>query len=176
MIAEPSLDSFQSLLARAPGELTHAAPTDDSPGKIPLYEYTWGHTTLQALKADRGLTFLQCLFPHERLIGSVRDITAYFGQEMMQHLEFIRFAGSLTTSGLPVVRYSTEARINEMIAAHEAAGVMVANPHVYTLEDGSRHKRADADQLGFKHEVDPMGLLNPGKMRSFVPHTSAVPQ
>jgi hypothetical protein len=23
--------------------------------------------------------------------------------------------------------------------------------------------------LGFKHEVDPMGLLNPGKMRSFVP-------
>ena len=46
---------------------------------------------------------------------------------------------------------------------------MIANPHVYTLEDGSRHKRADADQLGFKHEVDPRGLLNPGKMRSFVP-------
>jgi FAD/FMN-containing dehydrogenase len=23
--------------------------------------------------------------------------------------------------------------------------------------------------LEFKHEVDPMGLLNPGKMRSFVP-------
>jgi FAD/FMN-containing dehydrogenase len=39
-----------------------------------------------------------------------------------------------------------------------------------TLEDGSRYKRVDADQLGFKHEVDPMGLLNPGKMRSFVRH------
>ena len=45
---------------------------------------------------------------------------------------------------------------------------MVANPHVCTLEDSSRYKRADADQLGFKHEVDPHGLLNPGKMRSFV--------
>ena len=45
---------------------------------------------------------------------------------------------------------------------------MVANPHVYTLEDGSRYKRADADQLGFKAEVDPYGLLNPGKMKSFV--------
>ena len=44
-------------------------------------------------------------------------------------------------------------------------------PHVVTLEDGSRYKRVDADQLGFKHAVDPMGLLNPGKMRSFVPAT-----
>ena len=50
--------------------------------------------------------------------------------------------------------------------------MFIANPHVYTLEDGSRHKRADADQLGFKQEVDPYGLLNPGKMRSFVPRGS----
>ena len=54
-----------------------------------------------------------------------------------------------------------------------SAGVMIANPHVFTLEDGSRHKRAEADQLGFKREVDPMGLLNPGKMRSFVPAAGA---
>ena len=67
------------------------------------------------------------------------------------------------------MRYTTAERLNEIIRLHEARGVIIANPHVYTLEDGSRHKRADADQLGFKHEVDPMGLLNPGKMRSFVP-------
>jgi hypothetical protein len=46
---------------------------------------------------------------------------------------------------------------------------MIANPHVVTLEDGSRYKRVDTDQVSFKHEVDPMGLLNPGKMRSFLP-------
>jgi FAD/FMN-containing dehydrogenase len=28
--------------------------------------------------------------------------------------------------------------------------------------------RADIDQLGFKHEADPLGLMNPGKMTSFV--------
>jgi FAD/FMN-containing dehydrogenase len=61
-----------------------------------------------------------------------------------------------------------------MIAAYEARGVFIANPHVVTLEDGSRHKRADADQLGFKHEVDPQGLLNPGKMRTFAPHAKPV--
>jgi hypothetical protein len=40
---------------------------------------------------------------------------------------------------------------------------------VVTLEDGSRYKRVDADQLTFKHDIDPLGLLNPGKMRSFSP-------
>jgi FAD/FMN-containing dehydrogenase len=67
-----------------------------------------------------------------------------------------------------VVRYRSEDRLNEIIRLHEARGVYIANPHVFTVEDGSRYKRADADQLGFKHEVDPYGLLNPGKMRSFV--------
>jgi hypothetical protein len=51
----------------------------------------------------------------------------------------------------------------------EGAGAPVANPHVYTVEDGSRYKRLPGDQLGFKHEVDPRGLLNPGKMRTFMP-------
>jgi hypothetical protein len=69
-----------------------------------------------------------------------------------------------------VIRYTTPERIYEIIAGYEACGIMIANPHVVTLEDGSRYKRVDADQLGFKHQVDPMGLLNPGKMRSFVRH------
>ena len=59
--------------------------------------------------------------------------------------------------------------LDEIIRLYEAEGIMIANPHVYTLEDGSRHKRADADQLGFKQDIDPYGLLNPGKMRTFTP-------
>jgi hypothetical protein len=88
----------------------------------------------------------------------------------MQHLEFIRLNGLMTASGIPVIRYRSPERLYEIVAGYEACGIMIANPHVVTLEDGSRYKRVDADQLGFKHEVDPMGLLNPGKMRSFVPH------
>jgi hypothetical protein len=45
--------------------------------------------------------------------------------------------------------------------------VFIANPHVYTLEDGTRHKSTGADQLGMKAEADPYGLLNPGKMRTY---------
>ena len=167
MIAEPSLESFKAILGTR-GTITFEQAHDDSPGKEPLYEYTWNHTTLQWLKQDRTITYLQCLFPHDRLIESVTEMWKMFPDEVLPHTEFIRFGGRMTCSALPIVRYTTAERLNEIIALHEKHGVMIANPHVYTLEDGSRHKRADADQLGFKHEIDPRGLLNPGKMRTFV--------
>lgn len=167
MIAEPSLESFKSLLGRR-GNITLEMPTDDSPSRVPLYEYCWNHTTLQVLKTDRSVTYLQCLYPHGGVLEKVVEMRELFGDEVLQHLEFIRFGGRITCSSLPVVRYTDADRLNEIIRLHEERGVFIANPHVFTIEDGSRYKRADADQLGFKHEVDPHGLLNPGKMRSFV--------
>src|SRR6476619_3520772 len=168
MIAEPSLESFKAILGDR-GTITYEVAHDDSPNVVPLYEYTWNHTTLQWLKQDRTITYLQCLFPADRVIESVREMWALFPDEVLPHTEFIRFGGRVTCSALPIVRYRGAERLNEIIALHEAHGVMIANPHVYTLEDGSRHKRADADQAGYKAEVDPYGLLNPGKMRSYVP-------
>ena len=168
MVAEASVESFKALLGGA-GEITLERPASDAPGQTPLYEYTWNHTTLQMLKADRGVTYLQCLFPHDRVLESVAEMCAMFPEELLGHCEFIRFGGRVTASALPVIRFSTPERLDAIMALHERHGVMIANPHVMTLEDGSRHKRADADQIGFKREVDPMGLLNPGKMRSFVP-------
>ncbi|WP_275196051.1 FAD-binding oxidoreductase [Bradyrhizobium sp. CSA207] len=167
MIAEPSVESFKSLLGQR-GTITLETPTDDSPGRVPLYEYCWNHTTLQVLKSDRSVTYLQCLYPHDRVLEKVAEMRELFPDEVLQHLEFIRFGGRVTCSSLPVIRYTDADRLNEIMRLHEERGVFIANPHVFTIEDGSRYKRAEADQLGFKHEVDPHGLLNPGKMRSFV--------
>ncbi|MGA7789492.1 MAG: FAD-binding oxidoreductase [Xanthobacteraceae bacterium] len=172
MIGEMSIEGFETLLAPFRGTITYKAPSEDVLGKVPLYEHAWNHTTLQMLKSDRGVTYLQCLYPHDRLVDAVAQIGARFDDEVLQHLEFIRLNGLMTASGIPIVRYRSAERLYEIMAAFEACGVMIANPHVVTLEDGSRYKRVDADQLGFKHEVDPMGLLNPGKMRSFVPQAS----
>jgi FAD/FMN-containing dehydrogenase len=173
MVAETSLESFKSLLGTR-GAITLEQPFDESAAKVPLYEYTWNHTTLHVLKTDRGVTYLQCLFPHGRVLESVAEMEQAFPKgEVLHHLEFIRFGGRVSCSALPVVRYTTEERLNEIIDIYERHGVSIANPHVFTVEDGSRHKRVDAaDQLGFKHEVDPYGLLNPGKMRTFVPKTA----
>ena len=167
MIAEPSVESFKALLAGR-GEITLERPFDESPQVVPLYEFTWNHTTLHVLKSDRSVTYLQCLYPHDRLMEKVGEMCALFGDEVLHHLEFIRFAGRVTCSALPVVRFTSAERLNEIIRLYEAAGVSIANPHVFTLEDGSRHKWIDADQHGFKRSVDPRGLLNPGKMRTFI--------
>jgi FAD/FMN-containing dehydrogenase len=169
MIAEASLGPFKAIIGSR-GQVTYEAPSEEGPGTVPLYEYTWNHTTLQWLKSDRSITYLQCLFPHDRLVESAREMIARFPGEVLAHHEFIRFGGRVTASALPILRYTTPERLNEIIALHEEAGVMIANPHVVSLEAGSRHKRADADQLGFKHEVDPHGLMNPGKMASFSPN------
>ncbi|MDH2384111.1 FAD-binding oxidoreductase [Bradyrhizobium sp. CER78] len=176
MIGSMSIESFETLLDSFGGTLTYKAPSEDVLTKAPLYEHSWNHCTLQTFKVDRSITYLQVLYPHNRIVEAAAEIGARFEGEVMQHLEFIRINGLMTASGLPVIRYSTPERLDEIMAAYEALGIMIANPHVVTLEDGSRYKRVDADQLSFKHEVDPLGLLNPGKMRSFVPRLPGAQQ
>jgi FAD/FMN-containing dehydrogenase len=70
MIAERSLEDFRNLLGDR-GTITLEMPTDEGPGKVPLYEYTWNHTTLQVLKNDRTVTYLQCLY---RMTGCCRRL------------------------------------------------------------------------------------------------------
>jgi FAD/FMN-containing dehydrogenase len=134
---------------------------------VPLYECAWGHTTLHALKRDPNISYLQALFPPGRVVETVEAMWRRFGDELPIHLEFIRYEGEVAANGAQLWPFTSVERLAEIIAAHEAAGVFVANPHVFTVEDGSRHKRVPGDQLGFKREVDPYGLLNPGKMTSY---------
>ena len=47
MIGEMSLESFETLLAASNGTITYKAAHEDVLGKVPLYEHTWNHTTLQ---------------------------------------------------------------------------------------------------------------------------------
>src|SRR5262249_40453987 len=105
MIADMSIETFETLLQGFRGTLTYKAESYDVLNKVPLYEHTWNHTTLQQLKVDRALTYLQCLYPHDRLVEAVAEVGAKFPGEVMQHLEFLRINGLMTASGLPVIRY-----------------------------------------------------------------------
>jgi hypothetical protein len=84
----------------------------------------------------------------------------------MTHLEIIRVNGKISLGGLPLVRFTNGARLQEIIAIHQAFGVSIANPHVYTIEAGSSQP-LPPKQLTLKEQNDPFGLLNPGKMSSF---------
>jgi FAD/FMN-containing dehydrogenase len=161
MVAEPFLELLAPLLARFGGTELYRCATEAA--EAPLYEFTWNHTTLQALKVDRKLTYLQTLFPTPDHLALIAKMEATFGDEVPIHLEFVRLGGVVTCFGLQLVRYTTEERLAEIIRIHEDAGAPIFNPHAFTLEEGGM-KRIDREQLDFKREADPHGLLNPGKM------------
>jgi FAD/FMN-containing dehydrogenase len=135
----------------------------DRKGLPPAFELTWNHTTLRALRQDPAITYLQSLYPFPRHIDLVERIHARFGAEVPAHLEFVRMDGKVTCLGVPLVRFTTEERLDDIVRIHEEMGAAIFNPHRYTLEEGGM-KRTDEVQLAFKNETDPRGLLNPGKM------------
>ena len=67
---------------------------------------------------------------------------------------------------IPLVRFTSEERLEEMISFCRSIGVSVANPHSNHVEGGGRY-RADHVQLLAKQRNDPRGLLNPGKMVTY---------
>ncbi|TCR67450.1 FAD-binding oxidoreductase [Bosea sp. BK604] len=136
---------------------------EEAKGLPPGYELGWNHTTLRALRVDPSVTYLQVLYPFPNQVELIERIHARFGDEVLCHLEFVRFDGKVTCFGLPLVRFTSEERLEEIIAIHEEMGAPIFNPHRYTLEEGGM-KQTDDLQLAFKREADPQGLLNPGKM------------
>ncbi|MCZ8271044.1 MAG: FAD-binding oxidoreductase [Beijerinckiaceae bacterium] len=136
---------------------------DEKKGLPPAFELAWNHTTLRALRVDPSITYLQVLYPFPHQVELVEKIHAHFGEEVACHLEFVKFDGKVTCFGLPLVKFTSEERLEEIMRIHEDMGAPIFNPHRYTLEEGGM-KQTDEIQLAFKREADPQGLLNPGKM------------
>lgn len=164
MVAESSLEPFQDLVREYGGEITYQKTAAEASKGTSLLEFTWNHTTLHARSINPNITYLQTFF---FTLERVEQMYHYFGDEVMMHLEFLRVGGKAIPAGLQLVKYTTEARLQEIIRAHEEQGAMIANPHTYILEDGGR-KIIDQAQLQFKEIVDPFGLINPGKMRGWL--------
>jgi FAD/FMN-containing dehydrogenase len=176
MVAPAALRALRDMVAEHGGRIVAEQDTvkaERDAEETPFYEYCWNHTTLQVLKKDRGVSYLQCRFPFEDTLKAVEAVRIPFRKEVWMHTECVRFGGRITMSALPVIRWTSAERLQEIMAAFEAKGIGIANPHVLTIEEGSNYRRVPGDQLGFKRRVDPLGLLNPGKMRDFTPLETA---
>ena len=132
-----------------------------------LLEYTWNHTTLCALKLDKSLTYIQSRFQAARHVAQAKELERVLGEEVLMHLEFLRgMDGAANCSGLQLVRYTTDARLEEIMQIHRDLGVGINDPHVFVLEDGQQGA-LDPAVLAMKSRLDPQGLLNPGKLRGW---------
>jgi len=166
MVAPHAMDAFLTFLAQRDGaEMFYRSDDetgwDRTPG--PVFEYGWNHTTLRALKVDPAITYLQVRYAFPDYMDKIEQIRAKFPDDCLQHLEVLREGGKVIFAGLTLVKFTSEERLDEIVAYHEEIGAMVFNPHRYTLEEGGR-QTVDDRQLRFKKQADPKGLLNPGKM------------
>jgi len=165
--ARPGMEFMRSCVACHGGQVAFEQDGNEAFGTPKsVIEHSWNHTTLHSLKKDRNITYLQSGFRPWENLAKVEQLYHEFGDELMWHLEYIRADGAMTCSGLQLVHYRDEARLNEIIQYHRDQGVHIANPHTYILEDGGKME-SDPRQLAMKRELDPQGLLNPGKMRAW---------
>jgi FAD/FMN-containing dehydrogenase len=167
MIATAQCAALEGAARESGGDVTYSGPYLGVRARPLLSDYTWNHTTLWAIGADEAYTYLQCAFDPATVRQQMRRLKERFANEILFHMEFWKAGdGRVTPGAIPLVYYTTEERLNDMISFCREIGVFVANPHVNNVEGGGRY-RADNVQLLAKQRYDPKGLLNPGKMITF---------
>jgi FAD/FMN-containing dehydrogenase len=168
MIAESQREALVAAAEKAGATVMLAAAWPGLRSQPLLSDYTWNHTTLWAMKANPEYTYLQCGYHTDSAREQFAKLKSKYGEDFLLHIEWMKNAeGVMIPGAIPVVKYSTEARLNEMIDYCREIGVGVANPHINNVEGGGRY-RADNVQLLAKYKYDAKGLMNPGKMVSFV--------
>ncbi len=172
MVDQSNIEAVTASAEAAGFEKVFQKPFGEPPKPPYITDYTWNHTTLWAIKADPKMTYLQCGFG-VNFKENLRKLKAKFGDEILFHLEitlgnakFKTDATGASVGGIPLIRYTTEKRLNEIIDYCESIGVGVANPHTYTVEGGGAHDDIAEKRL-LKSQVDPKALLNPGKLATY---------
>lgn len=149
------------------GRLTYTALASAyHKGKFCLTDFTWNHTTLWAMKADPGWTYLQSAFAPEpeEALAQIAELRAFHGHRVAFHHEYIARGGQMQLAALDLIHYQTKEEIYAAIDKREAMGIQVADPHTYFLDSDPRW--GGEAVLAARAKYDPQGLLNPGKLSS----------
>ncbi|WP_038211972.1 FAD-binding oxidoreductase [Xenophilus azovorans] len=167
LVAEAGEEAMNELVAAHGGSVTYRRTAEDvAKSNRTLMEYTWNHTTLHALRVDKGLTYLQTSFTPGEHVRQITELAKRYEGEVLMHAEFLRtMDGLLTCSALQLVRFSTEERLAQIIREHRDYGVRINDPHTFIVEDGKAGGELPEEVVALKRRFDPLALLNPGKLR-----------
>ena len=167
MVKDGDVDRFFALAGRFNGQRSMAvSDTESAAANLRrIHETAFNHTTLMALQVEPHWTYLQVVMPNPFEPGLVEEQMRRFGDEVLMHHEYTREKGRCRIGGLPLIRYTTEHRLNEIMRSFEGDGCVLNNPHIFKLEDGGRFD-PEGRKMAFRAQVDPYGLMNPGKLRS----------
>ncbi len=167
MVNARDVDAFFDLASTFKGHRSMAVGEKESAeaNLRSIHTTAFNHTTLMALQVDRTWTYSQIVMPTPFTPQLAEAQIGRFGEEVLMHHEYTREHDQPRIGGLPLIKYTSEARLLEIMRLFEADGCMINNPHIFKLEDGGRFD-PEGRKMAFRTQVDPYGLLNPGKLRS----------
>ena len=132
----------------------------------------YGHRMLWVKKRFGAAAFLHCYLGEHRPVEQLLEIKERFGDRCLVELKYIRSRwlrerwgqsgdGVIFAPLVGMVRGRDD--LVELLAVCDDIGVSYQNPHTFFLDEQGLF--ADPGRLHrFKREVDPKGLLNPGKL------------
>jgi hypothetical protein len=168
LVPRGQMEGFRALIAAHNGTVDlEMDDADRQARKLPhAFEFSYNHTTLQALKTDRNVTYLQILCPAPLNVAKIIELQAALGDDVFMHHEFSLMGGQRVAFDLPLVKYTTDARLYQIMEVYEAHGCPASDPHSCIIEEGGM-KKADYRHLAWKKRLDPLGLLNSPKTREW---------
>lgn len=141
----------------------HAEPSTGSTRGLQIYDFTWNHTTMWAMKTDKSLTYLQDAFDKDTYLEQIKKRKEKFGDLVLTHAEFLKSDGEIRPGGLSIVKFESKEKLYDIINFCEEIGVRVSNPHTHYLDADIRWY---GDYIrSARAKWDPKGLLNPGHLK-----------
>jgi FAD/FMN-containing dehydrogenase len=162
LIADVSWPDFADMAAEAGGAIVSNAPEGQGPYGRPLYEFAFGHALYQVQLSDPRRTAIEGLFHESDLLAQVKRVHARLNGVGPLRMELRRWGGRLVGSGSPYFVFESDEHMAQIARQMREEGVIVANPHNSSVRSVGKKELSAAD-VAFKREMDPMGLLNPGR-------------
>ena len=171
IVAVEEVDTVSALVAVRGGRVIpwHGLGADRRPT---LAYMVYGHRMLWVKKLFASAAFLHCYLSETRPVDQLLAIKARFGNHSLVELKYIRsrwLRERWGQSGDGVIFAPLVGMVNgrddleDLLAFCDDIGVAYQNPHTFFLDEQGLF--ADPRLLHrFKQEVDPKGLLNPGKL------------
>lgn len=163
MIPAEDVPAFSALIAAQGGhvELTLTDAERQAKNLPHVFDFSYNHTTLQVLKADRSATYQQIACPIPPDPKAIDDIRTKQGDDVWNHHEFARVGGEIVTFDLPIIWFKNPERLAEINATFNANGFTIYDAHTWRVEGGGL--KPDYTHLAWKKRMDPKGLLNSAK-------------
>ncbi|WP_174803622.1 FAD-binding oxidoreductase [Martelella limonii] len=162
MIADQSWETFAQLVERAGGTIVSQAREGEGPYGRPLWEFIFGHMLFQIQRNHPERTNIEGFFRSDDLVGLIERVHGKVSHYGPLRMELLRIGGQIVGSGSPYFVFESAEQMAQMVLEMQEAGAVVSNSHRSNVRAVGKKEITEVD-IAFKREVDPYGLLNPGR-------------